>query len=74
MCTQIVNLFLLFALLEKCSEAENAIRKINSSNTLGIKADFAFDTKSKKSDPYRDVEIREEGALPYDTEINWNER
>lgn len=55
------------------SEAENAIRKINDSNTLGIKADFAFESKTKRNNPYEEsCRLAQQSA--YDTDINWNER
>lgn len=67
--------FIVLCVVWNCSEAENAIRKINSSNTLGIKADFAFDSRQKENgSEIVDAVLRAEQPERYDTEINWDER
>lgn len=68
-----IRLLITFLLAEQSSEAENAIRKINDSNTLGMKADFAFDTKKKRIDLFEEIRQMEQQPT-YDTNINWSER
>lgn len=56
------------------SEAENAIRKINDCQSLGIKADFAHETKNKnRNQPFEDL-IRMKQTPEYETDIMWEGR